>query len=91
LARPKKALKADIIPLTITYTVAPAFIVTCDDPRLSGISGVARTAKQATMNLRAEIKHRYPVQQYELTEKTTTPALMLATSWKDPVFEDARN
>lgn len=87
MARPKKAAPEDIVPLTITYTVAPAFIVTCDDPRLSGISGVARTAKHATMNLRAEIRHRYPVQQYEITEKTATPSLMLATGWKEPTFE----
>lgn len=87
MPRPKTAKTEDRQTVTVTYSVIPAFIVTCDDPRLSGISGIGKTAKDATMNLRAEVRHRYPVQQFDIVERTNQKELMLATGWKEPTYD----
>lgn len=87
MARPKRVAAQERQEVTITYSVAPAFIVTVDDPKLSGISGVGRTAKEAVTNLRSAVRRAYPFAAYDIVERTDNKKLMLATSWKEPTFD----
>jgi hypothetical protein len=87
VARPKRVETSERQTVTVRYSVVPYFAVSCSDPKLSGITGVGRTAREALTHMRAAVRDRYPLGEFDIIEKTDTPEMMLATSWREPVYE----
>lgn len=87
MARPKKVEDSERQTVTITYKVVPFFAVSCDDPKLSGITGVGSTAKEALARMRAEVRRRYPLSGYDVVEKAENRDMFLATGWENPTYE----
>lgn len=85
MARPKQVAKEDRQSVTATYSVQPYFAVTCD--LTPGVKGVGPTAKEAVINLRSEVRRRYPFHKFDIVERTDTRELMSAVTWREPVYE----
>ena len=87
MARPKRVKAEERQTVTVTYTIIPAFMVVADDPKLSGHSGIGRTAREAVTNIRSVVRRQYPYAGFDIIEKATNKELALATGWKEPTFD----
>lgn len=81
---PPKKKPVDRIPINVDITVLPAFAARATNDRLSGITGIGLTARDAINNLRAEVRRRYPEESYQVTERAQNVELWTATGWKEP-------
>ena len=66
--------------VTIDYTIVPYFAVST--PLLPGTRGVGETPLKALVNLKGEVRRRYPKSMYDLEEHITNPEFV--SEWKMP-------
>lgn len=68
MVRPKQVPVEERLTVFLTLKTVPCFAVVSDHPSLAGIYGVGFTAQQAQASMRAEIRRRYPSNQYDIME-----------------------
>lgn len=85
MARQKAVAPEERRTIAVKYRIIPYFAVAIDDDTIfSGIRGVGETPFKALVNMRGEVRRRYPASRYDIEESISNPEFIQGWTMPEP-------